>query len=72
MAKPIFVIKVNKIFPLEQGKNIKEKIEKALEGEYHVLVANCLDRDEPIFECYNAKDETYVDIEELKKIVQGK
>jgi hypothetical protein len=67
MAKPIFLIKLNRSVEPEQGEQVKAKVEKTLQGEYHVLVACVLDQGMAEFECFNAERLPETTIEEIKE-----
>jgi hypothetical protein len=67
MAKPIFLIKLNRSVTLEQGEQVQEKVKKNLGDEYHVLVACVLGHGMAEFECFNAERLPENTIEEIKE-----
>lgn len=70
MAKPIFLIKLNRTVTPEQGGEVKAKVESTLAGEYHVLVACVLDTSMAEFECFNAEHLPKITIDEIKDIIK--
>jgi hypothetical protein len=66
MAKPIFLIKLNRNVTPEQGKQVQDNVKETLKEEYHVVVACVLDAGMAEFECFNAERMPETTIEELK------
>jgi hypothetical protein len=67
-AKPIFLVRIPK--PETEDRDKYFEMTKHLEErlhDYHVLVAFDNRIDAAVFECFNAKDATEIDIESLRK-----
>lgn len=67
-AKPIFLVRLPKPEDCDRDKHIE--MAKQLENrlyDYHVLVAFDNRIESAVFECFNAKDVTEIDIESLRK-----
>ena len=63
MAKPIFIVKVS--VDVKNFKDIKEKLQNQL-TDYHVVVINFIEYQQPSFECFNdCKGLPDIDIEKL-------
>ena len=67
-AKPIFLVRLPKPEDDDRDKYIEmtRQLETRLNG-YHVLVAFDNRIESAVFECFNVKDVTEIDIESLRK-----
>ena len=67
-AKPIFLVRLPKPEDDDRDKYIEmtRQLETRL-NDYHVLVAFDNKIESAVFECFNAKDATEIDIESLRK-----
>jgi hypothetical protein len=67
-AKPIFLVRMPKPDDVDRDKYIEmsRDLESRL-NDYHVLVAFDNKIETAVFECFNAKDATEIDIESLRK-----
>lgn len=69
MAKPIFLIKLHHLVPVEKSEEIKTKISKTLSCEYHVVVACVLETGLAEFECFNAEHMPKTSIEDIENLI---
>jgi vacuolar-type H+-ATPase subunit D/Vma8 len=72
MAKPIFLIQAQVNIPLDNIKEIEEKVKAQLKDEYHVLiVANLAPGALAQFQCFNVDKMAETDVERFRKMIEG-
>jgi hypothetical protein len=72
MAKPILIIKVDRLLNDNSAcQIIHDKVERILQGEYHVIVLPCIGKSEPEFQALNPETIEQTDIESIRELIKN-
>lgn len=72
MAKPIALIKINRLITPEELAKIERKMEKhTISADYHILLVPCLDNGDVTLETHNDENATETTVEELRQQIKS-
>lgn len=72
MAKPIALIKINRLITLEELAKVEEKLAKhSVSVDYHILIVTCLDITDVQIEMYNDSEATETSVTGIKQQIKA-